>query len=93
MDQTPWVKKVENPISRPLNDWRDELYGYWMLISNAKMIDGVEMVTALFYGTDKIKLFEIRNNLREQTDDLTLEVLMNKQSNWLGGAFLAKASS
>ena len=90
MAQDLWVKEVENPISRPLNDWRDELYGYWMVVSDSKVINGVETVIARYYGTDKEQLNKRQDDLRLSSNDITVELLLNKRSNWMGGAFIAK---
>ena len=36
MEKELWVKKIEQPNLKPLNQWRDELYGYWMVFSDTK---------------------------------------------------------
>jgi len=38
-----WVKEVENPISKPIDQWRDELYGYWMVITDIKYSGDVDV--------------------------------------------------
>jgi len=91
MQQQLWVKEVENPILKPLNDWRDELYGYWMVVTDMKDVDGVRMAIARFYGTDEEKLYDIWDKLCIEIGEPTVGIRLNKKSNWLGGAFLAKA--
>ena len=91
--QELWVKEVISPISKQLSQWRDELYGYWMVISDVRTVDGIEIATAMFYGTDKEAVYDKCDILRSSTGDITCEVLHNKRSNWVGGAFLAKHES
>ena len=91
MDKELWVKPVENPISKPLNQWRDELYGYWMVITDIKETAEVTMATARYYGTDREKLYDIWDELCLASDKPDVGIRCNIRDNWLGGAFLAKA--
>ncbi|MDR2650112.1 MAG: hypothetical protein LBB94_10415 [Clostridiales bacterium] len=59
-----WVKEVENPILKPLDQWRDDLYGYWMVITDTQVIDGIKMAIARYYGTDENRILDL-----EQLDD------------------------
>jgi len=93
MNTNLWVKEVENPILKPLNEWRDELYGYWMVVTDMKNINGVEMAAAKYYGTDEEKLYDIWDNLCIEVGEPTVGIRFNKKSNWLGGVFLAKDES
>ena len=86
-------KEVENPTLKSLDQWRDELYGYWMVFSNAAHINGEKMVVARYYGTDKEKLYSLYNELHSTTEQPTVGIVHNKRSNWMGGVFLAKAGS
>ena len=88
-----WVKEVSNPILKPLNQWRDELYGYWMVVTDSYKNDGIDMAIARYYGTDRECLLDIWNDLCLKTDGPTVEIFCNKHSNWMGGAFIAKADS
>ena len=91
MDKELWVKPVENPVSKPLNQWRDELYGYWMVVTDTKTVNGTNMATARYYGTDEDKLYDIWDELCLASDKPDVSILYNKRGNWFGGAFLAKA--
>jgi len=93
MDNELWVKQVENPISKPLNQWREELYGYWMVVTDMKNADGVRMATARYYGTDEDKLYDIWNDLCLASAKPDVGIRYNKRDNWMGGAFLAKSES
>ena len=86
-----WVKEVENPVLKPLNDWRDELYGYWMVVTDMHNVDGTRMAIARYYGTDEDKLYDIWDELCLKIDKPTVGIRYNKKSNWMGGAFIAKA--
>jgi len=90
MSQELWIKEIESPASKPLNQWRDELYGYWMVVTDSVSIDGVDMATARYYGTDREKLLDIWNGLCMETPEPTVAIHCNKRSNWMGGAFVAK---
>jgi len=61
MEQGLWVREVENPLLKPLNQWRDELFGYWMVVTDSKIVDGISMAIARYYGTDRItsKIFRL----------------------------------
>ena len=92
MEKELWVKEVENPILKPLNQWREELYGYWMVFSDSHDEDGERMVVARYYGTDKEKLYDLYDELHNTTDEPTVGILLNKRgNNWMGGVFLVKA--
>ena len=93
MDKELWVKPVENPVSKPLNQWRDEFYGYWMVVSNTKSIDGIDMATARYYGTDREKLLDIWDELCLASEKPDVEMVCNIRSAWMGGAFLVKNES
>ena len=88
-----WVKQVENPMSKPLNQWREELYGYWMVVSDTKSVDGINMATARYYGTDREKLLDIWDELCLASDKPDVGMLCNIRSIWMGGAFLVKNES
>jgi len=83
-----WVKEVKNPILKPLDQWRDDLYGYWMVVTDTQVIDGIKMAIARYYGTDEEKILDLWCELGP-----TAEYRLNKRSNWLGGAFIAKTDS
>jgi len=93
MTQDLWVKQVDNPVLRPLNQWREELLGYWMVVTDSSTIDGVNMAIARYYGTDREKLLDIWNDLCLETEEPNVRILCNKRSNWMGGAFIVKTSS
>ena len=93
MTQDLWIKQIENPVIKPLNQWREELFGYWMVVTDSTSIDGISMARARYYGTDREKLLDIWNELCLKTEEPTVEILCNKRSNWMGGAFIAKTSS
>jgi len=81
MDKKLWVKKIEDPISKPLNQWRDELYGYWMVVTDMKNSNGIKMATARYYGTDKEKLYDIWDELCLAAEEPTVGIRYNKHSN------------
>ena len=93
MTEDLWVKQIENPTLKPLNQWRDELFGYWMVVVESMTIDGIKMAKAVWYGTDREKLLDIWNDLCVEAEEPTVEILCNKRSNWMGGAFIVKAGS
>ena len=93
MAQDLWIKQVENPELKPLNQWREELFGYWMVVIDSDSIDGIKMAKAVWYGTDREKLLDIWNSLCIETDEPTVEIICNKRSNWMGGAFIVKTGS
>ena len=93
MEQGLWVREVESPALKPLNQWRDELFGYWMVVTDSTIIDGVNMAIARYYGTDRENLLDIWNDLCLSTEEPTVEILCNMRSEWMGGAFIAKADS
>jgi len=64
IEKTVQVKDVENQVLKPFDQWRDELYGYWMVYTDMQIIDGVKMVVARYYGTDKEKLRAVQANRR-----------------------------
>jgi hypothetical protein len=86
-----WVKEVENPVLKPLGQWRDELYGYWMVATDPKTADGTKSVIARYYGTDKARIYAICGELCAEAEEPDAEVFHNVKSNWMGGAFLVKA--
>jgi len=92
MNQTTTVNDVENQVLKPFDQWRDELYGFWMVYSDMQLIDGVKMVIARYYGTDKEKLYELYDTLQESTIEPTVGIVFNQKSNWMGGVFLAKSN-
>ena len=91
MKQEIEVKTVENQILKPLDQWRDDLYGFWMVYSDMQIIDGVKMVIARHYGTNKDKLYDLYEALQEVEDEPTVGIVFNQKSNWMGGVFLAKS--
>ena len=93
MQQELWVKEVEHPTSKPLDTWRDELYGFWMLVTDMKMIDGERVGIARYYGTDRGRILDLWSELNESSDDSNIGFFCNKRSNWMGGAFLVKTES
>ena len=93
MEQDLWVREVKNPTLRPLNQWRNELFGYWMVVTDSTTIDGINMAIARYYGTDRESLLDIWNDLCLKTEEPTVEILCNKRSNWMGGAFIVKIDS
>ena len=90
MDQILQVNAVENQVLKPFDQWRDDLYGFWMVYTDMQIIDGVKMVIARHYGTDKEKLYDLYDALQEETDEPTVGIVFNQKSNWMGGVFLAK---
>ena len=90
MEQDLWVKEVNIPILKPLSQWRDELIGYWMVVTDSTTVDGIRMAVARYYGTDRENLLDIWNNLCMNSEEPTVEILCNKRSHWMGGAFIAK---
>ena len=94
MERLMYAKKVENQKLKPINDWRDELYGYWMVFTDVEYIDGIKMGVARYYGTDKEEMYSLYHELRGDTVEPTIGILYNKHGNdWLGGVFVAKAES
>lgn len=93
MVQDLWVKQVENPILKPLNQWRDELFGYWMVVSDSATVGGIKMAKAVWYGTDREKLLDIWSMLCSESSEPTTKIVCNRRSNWMGGAFIVKADS
>ena len=93
MDQKIQVKDVENQVLKPFDQWRDDLYGYWMVYTDMQVIDGVKMVIARHYGVDKEKLYDLYDALQEATDEPTVGIVFNQKSNWMGGVLLAKSNS
>ena len=93
MMQDLWIKQVENSVSKPLNQWRDELYGYWMVVTDSTTVDGIKMAKAVWYGTDREKLLDIWDDLCSESEELTTKIICNKRSNWMGGAFIVKADN
>jgi len=93
MDNGLWVKKINQPELKPLNQWRDELYGYWMVFSDTKQNNGEKMVIARYYGTDKDKLYTLYDELHSAAEEPTVGIVFNKRSNWMGGVFLDKPES
>lgn len=92
-EQGLWIKQVEHPALKPLNQWRDELFGYWMVVTDSDTVDGKRMARAVWYGTDREKLLDIWSDLCSGTDLPTAKIICNKRSNWMGGAFIVKAGS
>jgi len=93
MKQDLWIKEVENPTPKPLDEWRNELFGFWMLVTDVTQIDGVRIVTPRYYGTDRGKIIDLWGEYSETAPESSVAFFCNKKSNWLGGAFLAKAES
>jgi len=79
------VKAVENQSLKPFDEWRDILYGFWMVYTDMQIVDGVKMVVARHYGTDKEKLYDLYDALQEATDEPTVGIVFNRKSNWMGG--------
>jgi len=92
MEHTIQVKTVENQELKPFDQWRDDLYGFWMVYSDLQIINGIKMVVARYYGINKEKLYDIYDDLQAATDEPTVGIVFNKKSNWMGGAFLAKSN-
>jgi uncharacterized membrane protein (DUF106 family) len=90
VEQLMQVKTVENQVLKPLDQWRDDLYGFWMVYTDIQIIDGVKMAIARHYGTDKEKLYDLYEMLQEATDEPTVGIVFNQKSNWMGGVFLVK---
>ena len=93
MEQGLWVKEVDNPVSRPLDEWRYELYGYWMLVTNMQTIDGERTGVARYYGTDREKILDLWGEFNESSSFSEVGFFCNKKSKWMGGAFLVTAES
>lgn len=88
-----WVEEVVNPTLKPLDQWREELYGYWMVVTDSTTVDGVRMAIARYYGTDREALLDIWNELCLGSEKPTVKILCNKRSHWMGGAFIVKTES
>jgi len=93
MGQTISVRAVENQVLKPFDQWRDDLYGFWMVYTDMQVIDGIKMVIARHYGTDKEKLYDLYDSLQDAADEPTVGIVYNHKSNWMGGVFLAKSNS
>ena len=91
MEKDLWVKEVDSSTLKPLDQWRDDLYGYWMVFSDIKYENGEKLAIARYYGTDKSKLYELYDALHDKSKELSVGITQNKRSNWLGGVFLDKA--
>ena len=91
MEQTIQIKAVEDQVLKPFDQWRDDLYGFWMVYTDMQIIDGVKMVIARHYGTDKEKLYDLYDALQTETDEPTVGIVFNQRSNWMGGVFLVKS--
>ena len=63
MEQSLWVKEVKDSALKPLNEWRDNFYGYWMVFSDISYKNGEKMAIVRYYGTDKLKLYELYDDL------------------------------
>ena len=87
-----WVKEVENPVLKPLNEWRDELFGFWMVYSDLCMIAGIKHVVVRYFGTDISKLYSLYDMLQEASVAPTVGITCNQKSNWMGGVFLAASN-
>ena len=87
------VKEVENQVLKPFDQWRDDLYGFWMVYTDMQVINGVKMAIARHYGTDKEKLYDLYDALQDAVDEPTVGIVFNQKSNWMGGVFLAKSNS
>ena len=85
MEHLLQVKAVENQVLKPFDEWRDDLYGFWMVYTDMQVVDGVKMVVARHYGTDKEKLYDLYDSLQEATDEPTVGIVFNQRSNWMGG--------
>jgi hypothetical protein len=92
MEQSLWVKEVENPKLKPFNQWRDELYGYWMLYVDTKIINGEKNTIAKYYGTDKMRLYEMYRELHENNkNSSTIGIVQNiRPINPMGDVFRGK---
>ena len=43
MERTIQVGTVEDQVLKPFDQWRDDLYGFWMVYTDMQIIDGVKM--------------------------------------------------
>ena len=93
MENALWVKEIENPILKPLNVWRDEFYGFWMVYTDLCMIAGVKHAVARYFGTDKNELYNLYDLLQETSDTSTVGIECNQRSNWMGGVFLVASDN
>ena len=94
LEQLLKATPVKNPTLKPLNQWRDDLYGYWMVFTDVEYIDGIKMGIARYYGTDREEMYEVYHNLLGDTVEPTDGILLNKRGNdWMGGVFIVKSSS
>ena len=91
MTQELWIKEVANPSLKPLNQWREELYGYWMVFSDIQTINGEKMVVARYFGTDRKGLLSKYKELHDAVNEPTVGIDCNRRGNWMGGVFLVKA--
>ena len=49
MAQDLWGKEVENTALKPLDEWRNDLYGYWMVFSDVIYEGGEKLAIARYY--------------------------------------------
>jgi hypothetical protein len=88
-----WVKETDNQVLKPLSQWRDDFYGYWMVVTDSATINGEDMAIARYYGTDREKILDIWNELCLKAERPTVAFYHNVKSNWMGGAFLVKVDN
>ena len=93
MERELWFKEIKNPVSKPMDEWRDELYGYFMVVTDIHYLEGLKMATARFYGTDREKLLDIWSELCDTRETVDVEFVCNIKSSWMGGVFLDKIKS
>ena len=88
MIQNMWVKEIVDPTLKPLDQWRDELYGYWMVVTDLTTIDGVRLAIARYFGTDREALLDIWNDLCLKSEEPNVKIFCNKRSHWMSGVFI-----
>jgi hypothetical protein len=71
MNQDLWVKDIETPTLKSLCQWRDELYGFWMVYSDTKLVEGEKMVIVN-------TMVRIKKNYMRSTTSFAKQ-LMNQQ--------------
>ena len=64
-----------------------------MVVTDSTTIDGISMAIARYYGTDREKLLDIWNDLCMEAEEPNVEILCNRRTNWMGGAFIVKIKS
>jgi len=76
-NQKLFVKEANDFVSKPLNQLRTELEGFWMLVIDIKEVNDIEVAIMTHYGTDREALLDIWETMPDST------MYCNKRSNWV----------